>query len=851
MTFRPAWVLVTLLVLLPAVTGQEAGSQPSPDELIQAVDRAADAYASGERETALAELQAVLLPLQQGVPSDSASDLLEGVDRAALLARNQSDVRALADALLAFVALREAVLGRDHPDLHADRFDLALALGEAGELERAIALLEQLRAAFLELLPADDPTVIFVTRPLVNFSRRFGDLSRTLELEDALIAWLVEHTGDPSVDTLMARIGQADTLGRLGRWVDARQLALPTLAALRTLLEPDHPEWPNVLIVTSQSLFNLGELSAAEVLQREALSLATANTDLQGLQDHSAVQVPRLNLALTLREQGRLQEARALAEAAMDSYRRTVPPQHHERAYAHGILAGVLSQLGDLEAARELVEEGLEGLRAALVEGHHDRVQQEAVLAHLLLQTGDLDGALASWDAVYSQFADRPHDDPFLLDVALERANLMSLVGRWAETTADLDALLSRLPAGDEALRRATALLTLGATHFRAGRIDEAAAPLAEARALREQSLPADDTYVLDVLGWQIEVLPPTERRTVAHELARRLLGVVDFQRLLASPRELEAIAANLRPELSALVRAALHDAELVPDALAVCESFRGVGLWSSAFLRAANDDAVLEALERACNEAALRLTSALTAGDARDLLDARLQREAARRALAAHIGETIPAARQPPSAVGADLADGELLVGYWTYTTPDAGQLRLLGYSLQRDSTPRWRDLGELAHLRQLVACWRAAVGVPSSATDTCTESSVQACGEALTRALLSPLLPDLGAVSLISFQPDDALHLLPLGCCPGQAGCWARPCRCAAVCRPSGSRPTATSLTGCWPWEAWTTARLPQLQLGTGRPLGRSSPCPPPRPKRGRCRSWLRRWARVKRVC
>ena len=80
------------------------------------------------------------------------------------------------------------VLGADHPDTLASRNNLAAAYESAGDLGRAIPLLEQALADSVRVLGADHPDTLTSRNNLAGAYRAAGDLGRAIPLHEQALA---------------------------------------------------------------------------------------------------------------------------------------------------------------------------------------------------------------------------------------------------------------------------------------------------------------------------------------------------------------------------------------------------------------------------------------------------------------------------------------------------------------------------------------------------------------------------------------------------------------------------------------------------------------------------------------
>ena len=207
------------------------------------------------------------------------------------------------------LAIREKVLGPEHPDTAKSLNNLALLLQAQGELAAA--------------------------RPLHE---------RALAIREKVL-------GPEHPDTAMSLNNLAVLLQAQGELAAARPLFERALAIREKVLGPEHPD-------TAKSLNNLagllqaqGELAAARPLFERALAI---HEKVLG-PEHPNTATSLNNLAALLQAQGELAAARPLFERALAIREKVLGPEHPRTATSLNNLAGLLQAQGELAAARPLL----------------------------------------------------------------------------------------------------------------------------------------------------------------------------------------------------------------------------------------------------------------------------------------------------------------------------------------------------------------------------------------------------------------------------------------------------------------------------------------------------------------
>ena len=91
-------------------------------------------------------------------------------------------------------------------------------MAEAGQLETAISLLEELVADRLRVLGADHPDTLTTRNNLAGYLAEAGQLETAISLLEELVADRLRVLGADHPDTLTTWHNLADCLGRAGSW---------------------------------------------------------------------------------------------------------------------------------------------------------------------------------------------------------------------------------------------------------------------------------------------------------------------------------------------------------------------------------------------------------------------------------------------------------------------------------------------------------------------------------------------------------------------------------------------------------------------------------------------------------
>ena len=250
------------------------------------------------------------------------------------------------------LAIRESVLGPDHPDTVIALVNLAYAYWRLGRHSEALPLQQRaLEMAEATLGPSHPNTAIRLNN-LAGTYRELERLDEALPLLQRSLQ-ITETTFGPShPDTAVQLDNLAITYCELGRPDEALPLEQRALQITETALGPDHPSTAirlNNLAVTHR---DLGQTDEALPLQQRALQI----TETALGPNHPSTAIRLNNLAGTYRALGQADEAVPLQQRALHIIETTLGPNHSTTAICLDNLAVTYRALGRADEAVPLEE---------------------------------------------------------------------------------------------------------------------------------------------------------------------------------------------------------------------------------------------------------------------------------------------------------------------------------------------------------------------------------------------------------------------------------------------------------------------------------------------------------------
>ena len=240
------------------------------------------------------------------------------------------------------VAALEGTRAPDHPDTLASRNNLAGAYREAGRLEEAIALYEQVLTDRTRVLDEDHPDTLTSRHNLAGAYREAGRLEEAIALFEQVLTDRTRVLGEDHPHTLASRNNLAYAYQEAGRLGQAIALYEQVLTDRTRVLGEDHPD-------TLASRNNLAYVYKRVDRLEEAIALyervLTDRTRVLG-EDHPDTLTSRNNLASAYHAAGRLTEAIMRWQAVCADCLRILGPDHPLTATVHE----------NLEAARRMLK---------------------------------------------------------------------------------------------------------------------------------------------------------------------------------------------------------------------------------------------------------------------------------------------------------------------------------------------------------------------------------------------------------------------------------------------------------------------------------------------------------------
>jgi CHAT domain-containing protein/Tfp pilus assembly protein PilF len=381
--------------------------------------------------------------------------------------------------------IKEAQLGRDHPDLASSLFNLGDVLAARAEFERAILVSERAlairqkhaRPDSLEVAEAlDDLGFVLLS------ARRHDSALRTLEASLRLKEKWLEPT-DANIARTLEDVGLV--LQRMGEYEKSGPL-VRRATAIRRGSRVDHPEYVRTLNLLAQQLWFEGQL----IDSRETSELAVQVAERTLRTDHPLLALSLRYLAATLEDLGDLERSIEVRKRALAIAERNFGPNHHETAtYLHALGSAELRE-GAYTAAQQRFREALTIYETRYGAWHEYVAAVLSMLARADASLGDYSSARRAQSrvvAIRERMDGANH--PFVANALTDMANTYREEGRPQSALPLLNRALSirekSLGPGHREVART--LTEMAATLQQVGRTTAAQAAATRALAIWER----------------------------------------------------------------------------------------------------------------------------------------------------------------------------------------------------------------------------------------------------------------------------------------------------------------------------------------------------------------------------
>jgi tetratricopeptide (TPR) repeat protein len=294
--------------------------------------------------------------------------------------------------------------------------------------------------------------------------------------------------------------GMARFVYGCGQWANAVSIRRFVLEEKVRILGDDHPDTLSVMNDLAVPLRDQGKLPEAAAIQTEVLE---KRKRVLG-DDHPDTLSAMNNLANTLSDQGKLPEAAAIQTEVLEKMKQILGDDHPDTLRAINNLAVMLSYQGKRPEAAGILTEVLEKRKRILGDDHPDTLSAMSNLANTLSDQGKIPEAAAIRTEVLEKMKQVLGDDhPDTLSAMSNLAVTLSDQGKLSEAAAMKTEVLKKRKRilGDDHPNTLSAMNNLATTLSDQGKLPEAAAIQTEVLEKRKRVLGDDHPDTLSAMN--------------------------------------------------------------------------------------------------------------------------------------------------------------------------------------------------------------------------------------------------------------------------------------------------------------------------------------------------------------
>ncbi|MEX1366338.1 MAG: serine/threonine-protein kinase [Nannocystaceae bacterium] len=316
------------------------------------------------------------------------------------VAHSQGEYEEARDLYERALAIREASLGPDHPEVAAALNDLGSVAHSQGEYAEARALYERALVIFEQALGPDHPDVAASLDNQGRVANSQGKYEEARELHERALAILEQALGPEHPEVALLLINLGNVANSLAEHERARDLYERALAILDAALGAEHPKVASLLDSLGRVAHLQGKHDDARGFHEQSLAILEAALG----PEHPQVASSLHGAGNVAHSQGRLDDARELYERALAIYERTLGPEHPKVATMLNNLGSGAHLQGKYDDARELYERALVIFEQALGPDHANVSSLVNNLADVAYSQGEYEDARALYERALVTF---------------------------------------------------------------------------------------------------------------------------------------------------------------------------------------------------------------------------------------------------------------------------------------------------------------------------------------------------------------------------------------------------------------------------------------------------------------
>ena len=248
------------------------------------------------------------------------------------------------------LAIREKLLGPDHPDTAKSLNNLGVLYDTMGDYAKAEPLYERSLAIREKTLGPDDPAIATALNNLGMLEKAMGHYAEAKQRYERALAINQKALGPEHPDTATCLDNLGELYRQIGQYKEAESVCQRALAIREKALGPECVETAMSLNALAVLYTAIGEYAKAEPLYQRAL---TIQEKLRG-SEHPNLAPILNNLASLYQSTAKYAEAKSFFERALRIAENAMGPKHPETAISLNNLASLYDSMGEYEKAEPL-----------------------------------------------------------------------------------------------------------------------------------------------------------------------------------------------------------------------------------------------------------------------------------------------------------------------------------------------------------------------------------------------------------------------------------------------------------------------------------------------------------------
>jgi len=741
---RVVWLVVAILPLLISLQLAEAQS----DELATAKRLNAQVsqlfYQAGKAREAI-PLAQQLVAIREKVLGPEHPETATGLNTLGSLYHYLGEYELARPLIQRALAIREKALGVEHPDTARSLRNMAEIYRVTGAYAEAEPFYQRALAINEKVLGPEHPNTVQTLNGFGALYHAIGKYGQAKLMWQRALAIREKTLGHEHPDTIPSLSNLAELYRITGAYAEAEPLYQRALAISEKVLGPGHPNTASALNNLAALYFAKGEYGQAEPLYQRSLEIREAT---QG-PEHPETATSLMNLAALYEFSGISAQAEPLYQRALAINEKVFGAEHPDTAQCLNNLSGHYISTGAYAQAEPLLKRALAINEKVLGPEHPDTARSLNNLAELYRETGayaQVEPFLKRALVINEKVLGPEHSD-----TAVNLSNLAELyevTGAYEQAKPLMQRALTirEKVLGLEHPSTAQSLNNLAALAWRQNQWIDAYNQFQ--RAMHIQNLNARRELVQGNDGRKRSYMATLEGSThmvVSFAQAASLQAPVSINLGLETVLQRKGLVLDVLTDSLARLRmsASLEDQALLASYQTATTqwatvSMRGPGAMSIEQYRALQAD-----LQRDVKTLEAQLSSH----------SSRFRKQVQ--------PVTLQEVQQalPQKAVLLEWIRFDSFNSKATQQERQWGEARYAVFLLKSSGDPVLVDVGEAQVIEQVVADLLTALRHPGQ------QHTVQNLAKELDRLLLQPLHPHLGSVEQLFISPDGQLNLLPFG--------------------------------------------------------------------------------------